>query len=109
MYIFINVLSSFSSTLWLPPFLLFLTLSEICHSCRPHHSLALSKTKQIVTKYNLNIIIIIITRIILIQSDINNNNNNNNKNKNNVNNDNNNNYIIIMIAIIIVIITVIIT
>ena len=108
MYIFINVLSSFSSTLWLPPFLLFLTLSEICHSCRPHHSLALSKTKQIVTKYNLNIIIII-TRIILIQSDINNNNNNNNKNKNNVNNDNNNNYIIIMIAIIIIIITVIIT
>ena len=108
MYIFINVLSSFSSTLWLPPFLLFLTLSEICHSCRPHHSLALSKTKQIVTKYNLNIIIII-TRIILIQSDINNNNNNNNKNNNNVNNDNNNNYIIIMIAIIIVITTVIIT
>ena len=107
MYIFINVLSSFSSTLWLPPFLLFLTLSEICHSCRPHHSLALSKTKQIVTKYNLNIIII--TRIILIQSDINNNNNNNNKNNNNVNNDNNNNYIIIMIAIIIVITTVIIT
>ena len=108
MYIFINVLSSFSSTLWLPPFLLFLTLSEICHSCRPHHSLALSKTKQIVTKYNLNIIIII-TRIILIQSDINNNNNNNNKNNDNVNNDNNNNYIIIMIAIIIVLTTVIIT
>ena len=108
MYICINVLSSFSSTLWLPPFLLFLTLPEICHSCRPHHSLALSKTKQIVTKYNLNIIIII-TRIILIQSDINNNNNNNNKNNNNVNNDNNNNYIIIMIAIIIVITTVIIT
>ena len=48
-YIYINInkniLSSFSSTLGLPTFLLFLPSPEVCQTSRPCHSLALSKTK----------------------------------------------------------------
>ena len=48
-YIYINInkniISSFSSTLGLPTFLLFLPSPEVCQTSRPCHSLALSKTK----------------------------------------------------------------
>ena len=54
-YIYINVLSSFSSTSWLPPFLLFLISPEICQASKPRHSLVPSKTKQIELDSNNNI------------------------------------------------------